>query len=553
MLGLMQDRPLLISSLIEYAAAYHPQQEIISRTVEGGTVRSNYEQVHRRARRVANALAALGVQPGDRVGTLAWNTHRHLELYFGVSGAGVVLHTVNPRLFPEQIEYIVNHAEDSVLCFDTTFAPLVAKLAPQLTSVRHYVALTDREHMAALAGLGIPNLLCYEDLLANASEDYAWPQFDERTASSLCYTSGTTGNPKGVLYSHRSTVLHSLKASAADTFGVNPESCILMIVPLFHANAWGLPYACTMNGAKMVLPAQHLDGESVYRLLRDERVTYSTAVPTVWLMLFQYLDAHPEIDPGQLDLRVAGVGGSAAPAAMIQRFAQQFGAQLVQGWGMTETSPIGVINTLLPRHATLSEEEQLKIQLKQGRALWGVDLRIEDDEGNALPHDGKAFGRLKVRGPWIASGYFKADHDALDANGWFDTGDVANIDPEGYVQLVDRAKDVIKSGGEWISSIDLENATMGHPAVAEAAVIGVPHPKWQERPLLVVVKRPGQEVSAAELLNFLAGKMVRWWVPDDVVFVDALPHTATGKLLKVKLREQYRDYELPTMKDKRTA
>lgn len=553
MLGLMQDRPLLISSLIEYAAAYHPRQEIVSRTVEDDTVRSNYEAVHRRAKRVANALAALGVQPGDRVGTLAWNTHRHLELYFGVSGSGEVLHTVNPRLFPEQIAYIINHAEDRVLCFDTTFAPLVAQLAPQLTSVQHYVALTSRAQMPAVVAAGVPDALCYEDLLDAASDTYDWPQFDERTASSLCYTSGTTGNPKGVLYSHRSTVLHSLKASAADTFGVGPDSSVLMIVPLFHANAWGLPYACAMNGAKMVLPAQHLDGESVYRLLRDERVTYSTAVPTVWLMLFKYLDAHPEIDPSQLALKVAGVGGSAAPAAMIERFDKQFGARLMQGWGMTETSPIGVINTLLPQYAGLDDAARLKVQLKQGRALWGVDLRIEDDAGNALLHDGKAFGRLKVRGPWIASGYFKAGQNALDDNGWFDTGDVANIDPDGYVQLVDRAKDVIKSGGEWISSIDVENATMGHPAVAEAAVIGVPHPKWQERPLLVAVKRAGHDVSAAELLDYVAGKMVRWWVPDDVVFVDALPHTATGKLLKVKLRETYRDYVLPTADTAHTA
>ncbi|MBP0623012.1 long-chain-fatty-acid--CoA ligase [Cupriavidus consociatus] len=553
MLGLMQDRPLLISSLIEYAAAYHPRQEIVSRTVEGDTVRSNYETVHRRARRAANALAALGVRAGDRVGTLAWNTHRHLELYFGVSGSEAVLHTINPRLFPEQVAYIINHAEDRVLCFDTTFAPLVAQLAPQLAGVQHYVALTSRAQMPAVAAAGLPQALCYEDLLDAAGEHYAWPQFDERTASSLCYTSGTTGNPKGVLYSHRSTVLHSLKACAADTFGVGPDSSILLIVPLFHANAWGLPYACAMNGAKMVLPAQHLDGESVYRLLRDERVNYSTAVPTVWLMLFQYLDAHPEIDPSQLALKVAGVGGSAVPAAMIERFDRQFGARLMQGWGMTETSPIGVINTLLPQHAELDDAARLKVQLKQGRALWGVDLRIEDDAGNVLPHDGVAFGRLKVRGPWIASGYFKAERDALDAGGWFDTGDVATIDADGYVQLVDRAKDVIKSGGEWISSIDVENATMGHPAVAEAAVIGVPHPKWQERPLLVAVKRPGHEVSAAELLDYLGGKMVRWWVPDDVVFVDALPHTATGKLLKVKLRDTYRDYVLPTVDTARSA
>jgi len=543
MLGLMQDHPLLISSLIEYAAAYHPDQEIVSRTVEGGTVRTNYAEVERRAKRVANALGGLGVREGDRVGTLAWNTHRHLELYFGVSGSGAVLHTVNPRLFPEQVEYIINHAEDSVLFFDTTFAELVAKLAPKLTTVRHFVAMCDRVHMPAL---DLPNLLCYEDLLAASSEEYEWPQFDERTASSLCYTSGTTGNPKGVLYSHRSTVLHSLKACSADTFSVGVDSSVLLVVPLFHANAWGMPYACAMTGAKMVLPAQHLDGASVYTLLRDERVTFSTSVPTVWLMLFQYLDAHPDIDPRALGLKIAGVGGSAAPAAMVERFEKQFGARVVQGWGMTETSPIGVINTLLPRLESLPADEQLKIKTKQGRAVWGVELRIEDDEGRALPHDGVAFGRLKVRGPWIASGYFKAQGDALDADGWFDTGDVANIDPDGYLQLVDRAKDVIKSGGEWISSIDLENAAMGHPAVAEAAVIGVSHPKWQERPLLVIVKRPGQDVSADELLAFVAGKVAKWWVPDDVAFVDNLPHTATGKLLKVRLREQFRDYVLPS-------
>ncbi|MFJ1257937.1 long-chain-fatty-acid--CoA ligase [Cupriavidus sp. CuC1] len=560
MLGLMQDRPLLISSLIEYAAQYHPQQEIVSRTIDGGTVRSNYAQVHRRAKRVASALTGLGglgglgIEQGDRVGTLAWNTHRHLELYFGVSGAGVVLHTVNPRLFPEQIDYIINHAEDRVLFFDPCFAPLVAQLAPRLSTVTHYVAMTDRAGTDALDLAGkLPNLLCYEDLVEAGSEDYAWPQFDERTASSLCYTSGTTGNPKGVLYSHRSTVLHSLKACAFDTFGVNADSAILLVVPLFHANAWGMPYACAMTGAKMVLPAQHLDGENVYRMLRDERVTFSTAVPTVWLMLFQYLDAHPEIDPRSLGLKLAGVGGSAAPAAMIERFEQQFGARFVQGWGMTETSPIGVISTLLPKHQALGTQDQLKIKLKQGRALWGVDLCIEDDQGNALPHDGHAFGRLKVRGPWIASAYFKAEHDALDADGWFDTGDVANIDADGYVQLVDRAKDVIKSGGEWISSIDLENATMGHPAVAEAAVVGVPHPKWQERPLLVVVRRPGKDVSAAELLDYLAARVAKWWVPDDVAFVDSLPHTAIGKLLKVKLREQFKDYVLPTAQDPNQA
>ena len=538
MLGLMQDRPLMISSLIDHAATFHPETEIVARTAEGPVHRTNYREVQRRAKRVANAMQALGITPGERVGTLAWNTHRHLELYYGVSGTGAVLHTVNPRLFPEQIDYIVNHAEDQVLFFDISFAALVAQLAPALKTVHTFVAMTDRAHMPAI---DVPKLLCYEELIAAQSEDYTWPEFDERTASSLCYTSGTTGNPKGVLYSHRSTVLHSLMECAPDTFNVNSGMTLLLAVPMFHANAWGMPYSAAMAGAKLVMPGPKLDGQSLYELMRDEKVTFSQAVPTVWLMQVQYFDAHPEIDTLALGLKRIGVGGAATPRSMIERFERDFGADFVQGWGMTETSPIGVIGNLLPKHRGLSKEAQTTVKMKQGRGVWGVELKIVDEAGQRLPHDGQAFGHLHVRGPWIASGYFKSEGGpVLDAEGYFPTGDVATVDTDGYVQLVDRAKDVIKSGGEWISSIDLENAANAHPAVAEAAVIGIPHPKWQERPLLVIVRRAGAEVTGAELQAFLAQKVAKWWLPDHVTFVDALPHTATGKLLKTKLREQFK-------------
>lgn len=540
MFGLMQDRPLLISSLIDHAATFHAHAQIVGRSVEGPVHRTDYAEVQRRAKQVANALQTLDIAPGDRVGTLAWNTHRHLALYYGVSGSGAVLHTVNPRLFPEQIDYIVNHAEDKVLFFDTTFAALVEKLAPGLKTVRAFIAMTDRAHMPAI---DVPNLLCYDELVGAQSEACAWPEFDERTASSLCYTSGTTGNPKGVLYSHRSTVLHSLMECAPDTFGVNSQMTLLLAVPMFHANAWGMPYAAAMTGAKLVMPGPHMDAQSLYELMRDEKVGFSQAVPTIWLMLFQYFDAHPEIDTRAIGLKRIGVGGAATPRSMIERFERDFGADFVQGWGMTETSPIGVIGNLLPKHLALSKEEQTTIKMKQGRGVWGVELKIVGEDGLRLPHDGKAFGHLHVRGPWIASGYFKSEGGpVLDAEGFFPTGDVATVDADGYVSLVDRAKDVIKSGGEWISSIDLENAASAHPAVAEAAVIGVAHPKWQERPLLIVVKRAGAEVTREELLTFLAGRVVKWWLPDDVAFVDSLPHTATGKLLKTKLREQFKGY-----------
>lgn len=542
--GLMQDRPLLISSLIEHAARFHPRTEIVSRLPEGGTHRTDWLGVRNAACRIANALQSLGIQRGERVATLAWNSWRHLALYFGVSGTGAVLHTVNPRLFPEQIEYIANHAEDRVLFFDVTFAPLVQKLAPKLKTVKTYVCMTSREHMPAL---DLPDLRCWDELLAAHDEHYDWPDFDERTASSLCYTSGTTGNPKGVLYSHRSTMLHTLMELAPDTFGISSRETVMLIVPMFHANGWGTPYAAAMVGTRLVFPGPHMDGESVYTLMKDERVTFSQGVPTVWLMLFQYLDAHPEIDPRQLGVKMIGIGGAAVPRAMLERFEKQFGAQVVQGWGMTETSPIGVISKLLPKHDSMAEDELVKVKLKQGRGVWGVDLKLVDDMGEVQPWDGQSRGHLRVRGPWIASGYFKGEGGSpMDDEGYFNTGDVATIDTDGYLQLVDRAKDVIKSGGEWISSIDVENAAMGHPGVAEAAIIGVAHPKWQERPLLLVVPRAGHQPTKESVLDFLSTRIAKWWLPDDVVVVPELPHTATGKLLKTRLREQYRDYRLPT-------
>ncbi len=543
MLGQMQHRALLISSLIEHANACHPDAEIVSRTVEGPIHRCTYRDIHGRAKRVANALGALGTKPGDRIATLAWNGYRHMELYFGVSGMGAVLHTINPRLFPEQVQYIVNHADDQYLFFDVTFAPLVAKLAPALTRVKGFVAMTDRAHMPAL---DLPNLLCYEELVGAQSEHYAWPEFDENTASSLCYTSGTTGNPKGVLYSHRSTVLHSWAVCMADGLGLSMHDTALLVVPMFHVNAWGTPYAGAMCGARLVMPGPGLDGKSVYELMRDEKVTAALGVPTVWLMLFGHVEA-AKLDPRrELVLRRVVVGGAAASRAMCEKFERVFGAFVVHAWGMTEMSPLGTVCNLLPRHAAASAEQRLDVQRNQGRPVYGVELKITDDEGRRLPHDGVAYGHLLVRGPWITNGYYREEGtNVLDAEGFFDTGDIATIDPDCYMHITDRSKDVIKSGGEWISSIELENAAMGHPAIAEAAVIGIAHPKWQERPLLVVVRKAGQDVTRDELLRFLEDKIARWWLPDDVAFTAELPHTATGKLQKMKLREQFRDYRLP--------
>lgn len=544
MQGMMQNQPLLISTLIEHAAQYHAGTELVSALAEGGELRTTWSAVHQRAKQLANVLARLGVERSQRVATLAWNTHRHVEMYFGVSGSGAVLHTVNPRLFPEQIEYIVNHADDQYVFFDVTFAALIEELAPRLKSVRGFVAMTDRAHMPTI---DVPNLLCYEELLAAETAEYVWPVFDENTAASLCYTSGTTGNPKGVLYSHRSVVLHSWVACAADGLGLNARDSVLLVVPLFHVNAWGVPYAAAMCGAKLVLPAARLDGESIYRLLSQERCNFSLGVPTVWLGLFDYVERNRDaLNLDDIQLERVVVGGSAAPRSMVEKFDRLFKAYLIHAWGMSETSPLASIGMPMASHAGLSDEQRYDVQAKQGRAIYGVSLKIVDDTGRALPHDGKAFGDLLVKGPWVAAGYFGMEESVLDADGWFATGDVATIDADGYVQITDRSKDVIKSGGEWISSIDLENAAMAHPAVREAAVVGVNHSKWQERPLLLVIPKDGVKAEASDILAFLADKVVKWWLPDEVVFVEELPHTATGKLQKAKLREQYRDYRLAT-------
>ncbi|HZG29415.1 MAG TPA: long-chain-fatty-acid--CoA ligase [Ensifer sp.] len=543
MRALMQERQLLISSLIEHAATYHPETEIVSRTCEGATIRSSYREIRSRAKQLAKALVAMGVKPGDRVGTLAWNTHRHMELYFAVSGIGAVLHTVNPRLFPEQIEYIVNHAEDKVLFFDITFAGLIGKLRPHLGTVERFVAMTDSGHLPAEAG----DCAAYEDVIAAQDDRFDWPQFAETEASSLCYTSGTTGNPKGVLYSHRSTLLHSFTACSVDGLRLSSRDSVLLAVPLFHVNAWGIPYASAMCGAKVVLPGPWLDGKSLFDLAAEENCNFSLGVPTVWLGFLKYIEETPGLDLGRIKLERVVIGGSAAPRAIIEKLHHILGAETLHAWGMSETSPLGTIGNLLPKHRDLPVEDQITIRAKQGRAIYGVELRIVNENGEPLAHDGETSGDLKVRGPWVTAGYFKGEGGAvLDEDGWFATGDVACIDTEGYIRLTDRSKDVIKSGGEWISSIDLENAAVAHPAVQEAAVIGLPHPKWQERPLLLVIRKPQAEPAKQEILDFLSDRVAKWWLPDDVVFVDELPHTATGKLQKNKLREQFRDFTFNT-------
>ena len=542
--GLMQERPLLISSLIEYAARNHGDTPIVSRLPDGSLHRYGYRGLHERAKRLANALLALGVKPGDRVATLAWNTHRHMELYYAVSGIGAVLHTVNPRLFPDQLEYICNHAEDRFLFFDLTFAPLLHKLRARFRTIEGYIGLGDEAQVQKAGDCGGP-VLAYETLLAAQSPAFDWPIFDENTASSLCYTSGTTGNPKGVLYSHRSTVLHSFAVCAADGLGLSSRDCALVIVPLFHANAWGVPYAAAMCGAKLVLPGPMLDGASVCQLLTDEKVNFSMGVPTVWMNFFAHLDKHPGARPPYLTRVV--IGGSAVPAAMLERFEKGLGISVLHLWGMTETSPLGTTSVPPFALASRSPDELHSLKIKQGRAIYGVDMKIVDDENAELPHDGKAFGLLKVRGPWITRQYFKGEGgNILDDGDYFSTGDVATLDEFSYMQITDRAKDVIKSGGEWISSIELENAAVAFPGVHEAAVIGLPHPTWQERPLLIVVQKPGASVDKDALRAHLAQHVARWWLPDDITFVQELPHTATGKLSKLTLRQQFKDYVLPS-------
>ena len=541
MLSLMMNQPLMISSLIRHADKNHGDTEIVSRTVEGPIHRYTYHAAHVRARRLARVLARLGVQLGDRVGTLAWNGYRHFELYYAVSGMGAVIHTVNPRLFPDQLTYIVNHAEDRYCFFDLTFAPLVERLAASCKSVKGWIAMTDRAHMPNVA---IPNLLCYEELLAAENDDFDWPEFDENTAAALCYTSGTTGNPKGVLYGHRSTLLHAYATSLPDAKNFSASSVVLPIVPMFHVNAWGIPYAAPLVGAKLVFPGAGLDGASIYELLETERVDSASGVPTVWLNLINYMKQNKL---KLSTLKVTTIGGAACPAAIIGTLQDDFGVRVMHGWGMTEMSPVGTVNSPKAKHAVLPAAEAFQLSLKQGRPLFGVDMKIVDGDGNELPRDGKAFGDLLVKGPWVMREYYKSEGSKpLTTDGWFPTGDVATIDADGYLQITDRSKDVIKSGGEWISSIELENIAIGHPAVMEAAVIGVRHPKWDERPLLIVVKKSGAEVSKDSMLEFYEGKVARWCVPDDVVFVEQLPHTATGKLSKITLREQFKDYRLPT-------
>jgi 3-(methylthio)propionyl---CoA ligase len=539
--GLMMQQPLLISSLLTHAERNHSDQEIVSRRVEGDIHRMTYADLAVRSRQMANVMARLGVKKGERVGTMAWNGHRHLELYYGVSGMGGVLHTFNPRLHPDQVIYIANHAEDQVLFFDLTFLPLVEAVAARTPTIKHFVLMTDKAHMPKESK--IANLQCYEELLAAASKDFEWPVFDENSASSLCYTSGTTGNPKGVLYSHRSTVLHSYAGALPDVLNCSSADSILPVVPMFHVNAWGLPYIACLTGAKLVLPGPGLDGKSLYELFESEKVTFSAGVPTVWQGLLAYTDSN-QLKFSAMKRTV--IGGSACPPAMIKKFDLEYGVRVIQGWGMTEMSPLGTASTLKGKHANLSREDIHALQATQGRLVYGVEMKIIDPEGKTLPWDGQATGDLLVRGPWIIEKYFKGEGGDPLVDGWFPTGDVAKVTPDGYMQITDRSKDVIKSGGEWIGSIDLENIAMAHPAVAMAACIAIAHPKWDERPMLVVVKKPATELTRETLIAFFEGKIAKWWTPDDVVFVDAIPLGATGKMLKNRLREQFKDHKLPT-------
>ena len=538
-MGQMMNQPLLISTIIEFAARHFAASEIVSRRVEGDMHRYTYRDCHQRARRLANALHGLGVGMGDHVATLAWNGYRHLEAYYAVSGSGAVLHTINPRLFPDQIAYISNHAQDQVLLFDLTFLPVVEKIAAACTFVRHFVLMCDRDRMPASST--IPGLLCYEELIDSHSDQYEWPQFDENAAATLCYTSGTTGNPKGALYSHRSTVLHAYASAMPSGLNVRASDTVLPVVPMFHVNAWGLPYSVPLSGARMVFPGAALDGKSLYELFEAEKVTFSAGVPTVWLGLLNHVLQNKLTFS---TFRRTVIGGAACPPAMMDTLIDQFGVEVIHAWGMTEMSPLGTTGGLQAKHLDLPKDQQRKILQKQGHAIYGVDMKIVDDESKELPWDGSSYGHLMVKGPWIIASYYKDEGGEVLQDGWFPTGDVATIDADGYMQITDRSKDVIKSGGEWIGTIDLENLAMAHPAVLQAACIGLFHPKWDERPVLVVVQRPGMTVTRAELLQFFDGKIAKWWTPDDVLFVDALPMGATGKIQKNKLREQFKGHTL---------
>ena len=542
MKGLMMDTPLLISGIAEHAENFHGDREIVSVTVDNPRHRCTFRDALGRARQVGSVLQDSGLSQGDRVATIAWNDYRHLELYYGISGAGYVCHTINPRLFPEQLVFIINHAEDRWIFTDVMFVPLLEKLLPQIPNVERFVVLTDDAHMPETA---LPGAISYETLIAGGDSDYRWPRLDERTASALCYTSGTTGDPKGVLFDHRSTVLHAYAAVAPDVMGLSSRDTVLPVVPLFHVNAWGIPYSSMMTGSKLVLPGPKMgDGEALYELLDSEDVSIALGVPTVWLALLQYCE---KAGKKLAKLEKTLIGGAAVPRSMIEKFYKVHDVEVRQGWGMTEMSPLGTVNVLKAGLETLSDEEKIDLATKAGRGLFGCELRIVDDEGTVLPWDGVAYGALQVRGPWVCSDYFKLEGSAgtHTEDGWFETGDVATIDPRGYLAITDRTKDVIKSGGEWISSIELENTAMGHPAVAEAAVIGISHPKWTERPLLVVVRAEGKTLDKKEILEFFEGKVASWWIPTDVAFVDELPHTATGKVKKIELRRQFADYAFP--------
>ncbi len=547
MLGLMQNQALTISSLIDFAARHHGEGEIVSRRVEGDIHRYTYKEAAQRSRQLANVLDALKIQPGERVASIAWNGYRHLEMYFGVSGSGRVLHTINPRMHPEQIAWVIHHAQDQVVCFDMTFLPIVKAIHSQCASVKHWVALCDADKLPADSG--IPNLQSYEALLAVQPVTYIWPELDENTASSMCYTSGTTGNPKAALYSHRSTVLHAYAAALPDVMCLSARDSILPVVPMFHVNAWGIPYSAALTGAKLVFPGPGMDGKSVYDLIELEKVTYAAGVPTVWQMLLGHMQAN-KLTFSSLKRTV--IGGSACPPAMITAFNDQFGVEVLHAWGMTEMSPLGTLCTLKNKHLKLSEDDKMKVRLKQGRALYGIDMKIVNGEGEELPWDGHSCGDLLVKGPWVIREYYRGEGDTQTVtplvDGWFPTGDVASIDADGYMQITDRSKDLIKSGGEWISSIDLENIAVAHPAIAMAACIGMKHPKWDERPVVAVVKKPGTEVTREALLAFYEGKCAKWQVPDDVIFMEAIPMGATGKMQKSKLREVLKDYLLPDLR-----
>ncbi len=541
MRGLMQDWPLLCHKLIDHAAAFHGGRPIVSRSVEGPVHRTNYRDVRQRALMCAKRLDAIGLAKGDRAATLAWNTWRHLEVWYGALGIGAIYHTINPRLFPEQIAWIVNHAEDRILFVDLTFVPIVEAIRDRLKTIETIVILTDADHMPDT----VLDAIDYESWLAGADDDFAWAEVDENHAAGMCYTSGTTGDPKGVVYSHRSNVLHAMAASAPDMLGLSSRDTIMPVVPMFHANCWTIAFTAPLTGAAIVMPGAQMDGASIHQLLEDEAVSVTAAVPTIWLMLLQHLE---QTGARLNHLQRVVIGGSACPRAITQAFQDKYGVDVVHAWGMTEMSPLGTICSLNPEYAHLTGEARLDIQEKQGHPPFTVEMKVTDDDGRDLPWDGKTFGRLKVRGPAVSRAYFRGEGGEItDGEGFLDTGDVAHVDEYGYMQITDRSKDVIKSGGEWISSIQLENIALGHPQVAEAAVIGIAHPKWDERPLLIVVARGDEKPARDELLAFIETRVARWWLPDDVVFVDEIPHTATGKIQKTALREQFADYRWPAV------